>query len=73
VACIRALTKPPYVNGPDGIGGPSTGGFNAALADGSARIISEKIDPKVLEALATMRGRDDVGDWNGAGLSEDLI
>ena len=34
---------------------------------------SDKIDPKVLEALATMRGSDDVGDWNGAGLSEDLI
>jgi hypothetical protein len=25
---IRSLTKKPYINGPDGIGGPFTGGCN---------------------------------------------
>ena len=54
---IRAFTKKPYINGPDGIGGPWKGGFHAGFADGSVRFISKKIDPSVLEKLATMAGR----------------
>ena len=53
---IRGFTQQPYINGPDGIGGPHVGGVNAAFADGSVRFISENIDPKVLEALATKAG-----------------
>ena len=60
---IRALTEKPYVNGPDGIGGPFSGGFNACLADGSVHFISEDIDPEVLEALATMAGGELVRDF----------
>jgi prepilin-type processing-associated H-X9-DG protein len=60
---IRAFTTNPYVNGPDGIGGPYPGGINAAMADGSVRFLSEKTDPKVLEALATMRGGEVIGDY----------
>lgn len=63
-ATIRAFTTKPYVNGPDGIGGPFRGGFNAGFADGSVQFLSEDIDPKVLEALATMRGGEAVGDWS---------
>ena len=55
-ATMRSFTKQPYINGPDGIGGPYNGGCNMGLADGSVRFVSENIDPKVLEALATMAG-----------------
>ena len=60
---IRALTRQPYVNGPDGIGSPHAGGFNAALADGAVRFISNKIDPTVMEALATRAGGEPLGDF----------
>ncbi|MCR9199597.1 MAG: DUF1559 domain-containing protein [Planctomycetaceae bacterium] len=53
---IRGFSQQPYINGPDGIGGPHPGGVNAGFADGSVRFISENIDPKVLEALATKAG-----------------
>lgn len=53
---IRALTKKPYVNGPDGLGGYHSGGMQVGLADGSVRFISENIDPSVMEALATISG-----------------
>lgn len=52
----RPITTKPYINGPDGLGGPFVGGMNAAFADGSVRFISENIDPKVFEALNTMNG-----------------
>ena len=55
-ATIRPLTKKPYINGPDGIGGPHQGGIMAGLCDGSVRFISENIDPSVMEALVTIRG-----------------
>ena len=53
---IRGLSKKPYINGPDGIGGPYQGGCNVLFADGSVRFISENIDAKTFEALATMHG-----------------
>lgn len=62
-ATIRAFTKKPYVNGPDGIGGPFPGGFNALFGDGSVRFISDKVDPKVLEAISTIAGGETVGEF----------
>ncbi len=55
-ATVRPLTKQPYINGPDGIGSSFTGGCNALFGDGSVRFLSEKIDPKVMEALTTISG-----------------
>ncbi|MBI1903289.1 MAG: DUF1559 domain-containing protein [Planctomycetia bacterium] len=55
-ATVRALTKPPYVNGPDGFGSGQRDGMLGAMADGSVRMISRKIDPQVLERLAVVRG-----------------
>jgi hypothetical protein len=57
---IRALTKKPYFNGPDGIGGPFRGGCHVGFADGSVRFLSTKIDPKVMEALVTIQGGETV-------------
>ncbi len=37
------------------------GGFNAAFVDGSVRFISDKIDPKVLDALFTRNGGEVIG------------
>jgi type II secretory pathway pseudopilin PulG len=53
-ATIRSLTKKPYINGPDGIGGPYRGGCNIGLADGAVRFVSENIDPTIFERLSTM-------------------
>ncbi len=55
-ATYRPITQKPYINGPDGIGGPYRGGANFAFADGSVRFISENIDPEVFEALNTING-----------------
>ncbi len=62
---IRSLTKKPYINGPDGIGGPwgGGGGVHAAFADGSVRFISEDIDPSVMKALVTIRGGETIGEF----------
>lgn len=60
---IRPLTKKPYINGPDGIGGPYNGGVNVGLADGSVIFISENIDPAVFERLSTMADRQPVGEF----------
>jgi len=57
---VRALTKRPYVNGPDGFGSGQAGGMLAGMADGSVRFISKDIDPKVLEQLATIHGQEAV-------------
>lgn len=62
-ATIRAFTEKPYINGPDGIGGPHQGGIHAAFGDGSVRFISENIDESILEALSTIRGGEVVGDF----------
>lgn len=57
-ATVRALTKRPYVNGPDGFGSGQPDGMLAGMADGSVRFISKSVDPVVLEQLATMNGRE---------------
>lgn len=51
---------------PTGFGGPwRQGGVNVVFADGHARFISDKIDPKVLKALATPTGGEELteADW----------
>ncbi|MGZ0169354.1 MAG: DUF1559 domain-containing protein [Planctomycetales bacterium] len=60
---IRPLTKKPYINGPDGIGGPFTGGVQIGLGDGTVRFVSENIDPTVFERLSTMADGQVVGDF----------
>ena len=62
-ATIRSLTKKPYINGPDGIGGPSRGGVNVGLADGSVRFVSENVDPVIFERLSTMADGQLLGDF----------
>lgn len=39
------------------------GGAYAVFADGAVRFLSQKIDPAVLKALVTAKGRDKVGDF----------
>ncbi len=46
-----------------GFGSPFKGGSQFLMADGSVRFISETIDPKVLNALATPDGGETVGDY----------
>ncbi|HEX6983731.1 MAG TPA: DUF1559 domain-containing protein, partial [Planctomycetaceae bacterium] len=60
---IRPLTKKPYINGPDGIGGPFPGGCHVGMGDGSVRFVSENIAPEVMEALVTIRGGEPIGDF----------
>lgn len=62
-ATIRALTEKPYINGPDGIGGPHVGGISVGLCDGSVRFVSEKVSPELFEALTTIRGGEVIGDF----------
>jgi len=56
----RALTAPPYVNGPDGFGTGQVDGMFAVMADGSVRWISADADPRVIEQLATINGGEQV-------------
>ena len=58
---IRALTTKPYINGPDGIGGPFNGGCNVLFADGSVRFISKNINSNIFESLSTIQGGEVVG------------
>jgi prepilin-type processing-associated H-X9-DG protein len=58
---IRALTKEPYINGPDGIGSFSPDGANFLFADGSVRFINQNVDANVMRALATMAGQEVIG------------
>ena len=62
-ATMRSLTAQPYINGPDGIGGPSTGGLQIGLADGSVRFVSENIDPVVFEHLSSMADGNVIGEF----------
>jgi len=57
---VRALTKRPYVNGPDGFGSGQPGGMTVGMADGSVRFVSKDMDPTVLEQLATIGGGEKV-------------
>jgi len=57
---VRALTKRPYVNGPDGFGSGQPDGMLAGMADGSVRFLSNRIDPALLEQLATVGGGEEV-------------
>ncbi|HEV8003507.1 MAG TPA: DUF1559 domain-containing protein [Planctomycetaceae bacterium] len=59
-ATIRALTQKPYIDGPDGLGGHPEG-CQVGFADGSVRFISKTVDPKVLEAMTTIAGGENVG------------
>lgn len=52
---IRGLSEKPYIGGKDGFGGQSRG-VNVLMADGSVLFISETIDARVLESLATKSG-----------------
>jgi hypothetical protein len=62
-ATVVPLTQPPYINGPDGIGGPFRGGCHFLMADGSVRFVSENTDPIVIEKLATIQGGEVVEDF----------
>jgi hypothetical protein len=53
---VRALTEPPYIDGPDGFGSGQPDGMLAGMADGSVRFLSKNMDPQVLEQLATING-----------------
>ncbi|GAB6165874.1 hypothetical protein JCM19992_18740 [Thermostilla marina] len=55
-ATARSLTKPPYVDGPDGFGSGQPGGMLALMADGSVRFVRRDVDDRVLEQLATING-----------------
>ena len=46
------MTRPPYVNGPDGFGSGQPDGMLAGMADGSVRFLSKDVDPRVVEQLA---------------------
>jgi hypothetical protein len=62
-ATIRSLTQQPYINGPDGIGGPFRGGCHILMADGAVRFVSENIDGGVMEALSTIQGSEVLNDF----------
>ena len=51
---VRPLdpARRPYIGIGRPFGGAHSGGANAALADGSGRFITDKIDPHILELLA---------------------
>ena len=60
---IRALTKKPYINGPDGLGGSFPGGSFMLFCDGSVKFISESIDPALMESLSTVAGEERIPDF----------
>lgn len=60
---VRAITKKPYINGPDGFGGSSPKGLNVGMADGSVRFLNSNIDPSLIEAMATKNGGEYVDDF----------
>lgn len=60
---LKSLTQEPYINGPDGIGGPSPGGCNVLFADGSVRFISDFIDAETMRRLAAKADGKVVGEF----------
>jgi type II secretory pathway pseudopilin PulG len=60
---IRPLTKQPYINGPDGIGGNHPGGAVIMMLDGSVRFVSEQVSPEVMEGLSTINGGETISDF----------
>ncbi|RMF99127.1 MAG: DUF1559 domain-containing protein, partial [Planctomycetota bacterium] len=54
----RPLTRPPYVDGPDGFGSGQPDGMLALMADGSVRFVRRDVDERVFEQLATINGRE---------------
>jgi len=57
-ATVRGLdpSRRPYLGRGRQFGGLHRGGVNVAFADGSVRLLSESVDPKVFEALSTIAG-----------------
>ncbi|MEZ5943603.1 MAG: hypothetical protein R3C18_19590 [Planctomycetaceae bacterium] len=53
-ATMRALTKEPYINGPDGLGTGQQDGMFVLLADGSVRFLTSETEPVILRRLAAM-------------------
>lgn len=60
---LKSLTEEPYINGVDGIGGPSPGGCQVLIGDGSIRFISENIDPEVMRRLSAMADGKVIGEF----------
>jgi hypothetical protein len=68
-ATVRGLdpTKKPYIGPGRQFGGLHEGVVVVAIADGSVRVVSESIDPKVFEALSTIAGGEQVpAGWVGS-------
>jgi prepilin-type processing-associated H-X9-DG protein len=66
-ATVRGLdtNRQPYIGKSRQFGGNHRGGANVAFADGSVRFLSESIDPKVFEAIATIAGGEHLPrDWD---------
>ena len=53
---VRPITADPVVNGPDGFGTGQADGMLVGMADGSVRFLSSKVDPRVVQQLATING-----------------
>ena len=51
---VRALTREPYINGPDGIGTGSADRMMVLKADGSVQEFSTATDPRILRRMAAM-------------------
>ncbi len=60
---LRSLTTKPYINGPDGIGSPHVGIIQVLMGDGSVRAIRTDINPETFEALSTIHGGEELGDF----------
>jgi prepilin-type processing-associated H-X9-DG protein len=63
VRVVDPATRP-YIGRNRPFGGYHPGGANAAFADGSVRFIRETIDPRIVEAIATIAGGEELPpDW----------
>jgi hypothetical protein len=59
-ATLRAVTKEPVIDGPDGIGGPWKEALLVAFADGSVRPVSKKVNAKIFRGFVTINGHEDI-------------